>query len=745
MARRTQSKPRRTRQEVPRFSKPARAARRRQGLPFWASESQGLPFWSQPTRGGRGGIPAGVMSERDARRFAEQFAARLTDAMGQQAAGAPVIRGRVDYGSEVVRRKPVAPPQPRLRTWRFRRHVQPFAWLAALIAAGAGLGHVPHHPLWWGLAAGVLVPLGMVSVAGQRRKDCTQVFSGWVRRFTRWQALATSVWLPVMAAYGIRPAAPWVLVSCAPFLALWVRHYRWVQGKVEVPPAAPAGPSDDTRTWAALAGQQKWKAILGPAEPLDGGGRRFKVQCDGVKTVIKDIVGKPDNVAGAWHRPVTECFAERDPQGVASRGYLTILGSSTLQDTRWWDGRGMDKRTGLVRIGRFADGQTAHTKWYTPRYGTRHDLFSGTTGCGKTELLNLYVFAALLTGWFVPVICDPQEGQSLPFWQDRCLYASGVGQVERRIRGLHAGFLDRSSVLGRTPWNDDGVRMPGMPFFDYELLGGRWPMVLVIIDEAHMVLRDGDKQQRQIVAYVLEMARLIRKAGGKMVLATQVPGLEDLGGKQALRDMLRGGNVWSGRTANKVASGMLGLAKDPSEIPRFFGDQTETAGLSYTAGPDNRPDAPMRTDRIPKELYRNPPPVPVLDDRFLEVMDRAMREAVSPSSTVAPVTGAPAPAGAVPAPRRPLFGARHLTAVPDLDPEDAPAGRRCADAVLRVLTADGGPLERGVIIERAGLVSKEWGRRSPWTIKAVGNALQAMTASGTIVQPAGKGTAYRIR
>ena len=337
-ARRSRSRSRSRRApEVPRFSSRARAARQRQGLPFWASESRGGPFWSQPRRRGDAGIPSGVMPDRDARRFAEQFAARFTDVMTQQM-GPPVIRGQVDHGSEVARRRrSVPPPQPRLRTWRFRRHVQPFAWLAGLLAVGAALGHVPHHPVWWGLAAGVLLPLGMVSVAGQRRKDGTQVFSGWARRFTRWQAAATAVWVPVMAAEGIRVTAPWVLVSCGPFLALWVRHYRWVQGKVEVPPVEE-GPTDDTRTWAALAGKQKWTAILGPPEVLDGGGRRFKVQCDGVNTVIKDVVGKPDNVAGAWHRPVTEAYAERDPHGVASRGYLTILGSSTLQEGRWWDG-----------------------------------------------------------------------------------------------------------------------------------------------------------------------------------------------------------------------------------------------------------------------------------------------------------------------------------------------------------------------------------------------------------------------
>ena len=61
-----------------------------------------------------------------------------------------------------------------------------------------------------------------------------------------------------------------------------------------------------------------------------------------------------------------------------------------------------------------------------------------------------------------------------------------------------------------------------------------------------------------------EIGRLGRKTGTALWLATHIPSLSDLGGEQALRDMLRGGNVVSMRTANRVATGMLGLEKDPS-------------------------------------------------------------------------------------------------------------------------------------------------------------------------------------
>jgi hypothetical protein len=58
----------------------------------------------------------------------------------------------------------------------------------------------------------------------------------------------------------------------------------------------------------------------------------------------------------------------------------------------------------------------------------------------------------------------------------------------------------------------------------------------------------------------------------------------------------------------------------------YFTDGKETYGLGYVAGPDNRPDAPMRTDLVPKAMRRKVPAVPALDDRFAEAMARAMEK-----------------------------------------------------------------------------------------------------------------------
>jgi hypothetical protein len=589
----------------------------------------------------------------------------------------------------------------RTGAWRLRRQFPPFAWGAGLAASGAALHAAPHHAIL-GPVAGIGAAVVLILF--------TRHLSAFARRWCDAAAFLTLAWLTALAAAGFGAPAPAMLaLTWIPFAVAWGRHYRIRPGEGRQEPEQ-APPDDDRQRWNALAEARRWNATLGQVQPLPGGGRRYPVQADGIKTTIKDILNAPDNVAGAWHKPVTETYTERDPYGVTTRGFLTILGSDTLMTVREWDGGGIDPQTGLARFARFADSSPAHLKFYTPRYGTRHALVSGTTGSGKTELLNLICFIALASGRFIPVVLDPQEGQSLPFWRDRVLYAAGLDACHVMLRGLHAGMLDRSRYLASLRWDDDGIAMRGMPFFDYELTG--LPMPLIIFDEAHMALKGRTKAEQQIVEKTTEIGRLGRKTGTGLWLATHIPSLAELGGEQALRDMLRGGNVVSMRTANRVGAGMLGLEKDPSEIPQYFADGEETYGLGYAAGPDNRPDAPMRTDLVPKALRRNVPPVPQLDDRFLEAMDRAMR---GDGGVTAPAAAAASPSEASEA--------------------DGPDGHRCADAVLQVLSDRRAPMDRGEIIKWAGeLVTTGWGRDKPFSIRSVGDALRGLTEAGTVVK-----------
>lgn len=595
--------------------------------------------------------------------------------------------------------------------YRFRRHLPPFLWLAWVLA--------------WGLGAGIKPGLVVAAVTAGGIWLLTRHLPDFTRKCSYAMAALAALWIPALCLTGFAPSWPHLLVgiyralvlgSMLAVTAVWVKHYRFRPAEPEAAPVVAK--LNDYVTWNALTAEKKWKATLGSVEALPGGGRRYPIRTDGIKTTIGNIVSAPENIAGAWHKPMTEAYAERSPDGITSSGFLTVLGGDTLMRTREWNGKGIDPETGTAIVGRFADGSAAHFKFFTPRFGTRHALISGTTGSGKSEVLNLLLFIAIECGYIVPVVLDPQEGQSLPYWRDRCLYAAGKAECLNMLRGLHAGMLDRSRYLSSLKWDDDGVPMRGMGFFDHVLTG--LPIVLGIFDEAHMLLSGNSKDDREAVGLTLDIGRLGRKTGEAMWLATHLPGLSELGGEQALRDMLRGGNAWSGRTANRVAGGMLGLEKDPSLIPQYFANGKETAGLGYIVGPDNRPDAPMRTDLVPKAMKRANPVVPALDDRFAEAMDRAMRMGgVQLQVPAAPLAAVPSPA----------------------DEEPAPPGRTASDAILAVLDAAGGEVDRGELLIRCGqLVTTGlgrlpgWGRAKPFSVSSMQHNLTDMAAAGRIVK-----------
>jgi hypothetical protein len=261
-------------------------------------------------------------------------------------------------------------------------------------------------------------------------------------------------------------------------------------------------------------------------------------------------------------------------------------------------------------------------------------------------------------------------------------------------------------------WEDDGHRAKGLQFFDAGITG--LPVVMPIIDEAPLLLTGGgnSKLASEMTYLTAGGAKLGRKTGLSKWLVAQLPSLAELGGDQALRSMLVGGNVISLRTGDRVSAGMLGLDADPSALPKYFPDGEPTQGIGYAVTMDNR-QAPMRTDLVPSAMRHRPVAVPRLEDEFLEAMDYAMgaQGILLPSLPALPSLSLPA----------------------DAPRDDEPEGRRCTDAVLQVLSDRGAEMQRGEIIKWVGeLAVTGWGREKPFGIKSVGNALQKLTEAGTV-------------
>lgn len=594
-------------------------------------------------------------------------------------------------------------PVPRWQT-RPRTAAPPRTALAAQARFNAATAAPRRHrrqttAVWWGV---VLTVTALVLHAARARTAvdvaaatvwAAGIFlatrhldSRWTRRAAVVAAGLTMVWLPLIAALGPAPSLAVFAACWAAFTVACFHHYRGDQ--------APATPSKDEETWARLAEHKRWNARLGNAETIPNG-RRYPIRCDGVQTHIGDVLAQPLSVAAAWHKPITEAYVEPSPDGVASRGTLTILRTGTLQGIRHWDGEGVTG-DGFARVARFADGADARIRIFAPMDGARHSLIAGTTGAGKSELLGLLLHVYLTSGFIFPVVLDPQEGQSLPDWQGVVPYAAGAEQCMEMLRLIHQMMYSRSRRLASMTWDDQG-HTRRMSFFDHQLTG--WPLIRVIADEAHVLLSDP-----AAIELFKDIGKLGRKTGTGVDLVTQVPSLEELG-SQTLRSMLRGGNVICLRTADRVSAGMLGLPADPHDLPQYFANGDYTYGLGYVIGPDRR-QAIARTDIPTSEQRRRAYTLPALEADSQAILNGFGSQA------------APGPAAAV----------SHAST-----PEDSPApdGQTAADAILAILDHR---MSRGDIIIAAQNLSLQWGRPQRFSLRAVTLALAKLAETGRVTR-----------
>lgn len=600
---------------------------------------------------------------------------------------------------------PVASVLARTGAYRFRRHLTP-CWLLAGIAA-LGLGAHAFHSI---RATAIGVVLGVLSAAGLWL--LTRHLKTFSRRAGAAMAALTVVWVPVLTLAGT--AVPWpalLFASWLPLMWVWAKHYRWRPDEKRDEPDP-----DDVALWATTLGAKG--RLAGSALCLPSAipsGTSYTLRLKRGDQDSSDVFGMSKKIASLYGKPVTEVYPERFPDGREHEVTLTLLRKNTLSRVRMDDGSGIDPATGLAVIGDFPDGTAAHFRFWSPRNGTEQSVVVGVKGSGKSYLLHLLLVKAVRsTVPVVPIVLDPQQGQSLPDWRGKVTYARGVPQCMLYLRAFEAGMKARSDYLADLAWTDeDGYERPGMDFFDPLLCG--LPPVFMVFDEAHLVLGD-PKYGPEAIRIVGNLAKLDRKAGGHLMLVSHSLLLSQLG-DMTLRAMVVGGNAVALRTGENLSGGIIGLEADPKLLPRIFPDGSETHGLGYIAGPDNRPDSPMRV-----RLVRNPRKVAV-ESQIAEMDDvfgNAFRAVLDAAGRAGPAV-------------RPAAVSTTLAAVPP--PEDDKPGRTAADAILAVLDRE---MTRGEIIVACGLVTKEWGRK-PFSTKALSDALSKLASADQIDKP-GHGT-----
>ncbi|MDX2632070.1 hypothetical protein PV381_36865 [Streptomyces scabiei] len=273
------------------------------------------------------------------------------------------------------------------------------------------------------------------------------------------------------------------------------------------------------------------------------------------------------------------------------RGRISVFTENPLKKgTLFGPQHVLDPETGLAPIGIYYDGEPAHYRFFLPGSGAVHSFVTGTTGSGKSRLLDGLLGIERRSPLVCSIVIDPQAGLSLPDWPDGvCVFAPGNAFGIVVLRAIHALMKERGQRYNRMKWVDDkGRTRVGRAFF---VPGDPDPLISVTLDEAHDLLNDPDYGE-EAVKIIGDLAKEARKVGIKFRLANQSPNASELGGETLIRDLLQGGNnavLRSGSSATgKRAAGSALAGVDPGAIPKEFNDGSGTGGLGYLAGPDNR-------------------------------------------------------------------------------------------------------------------------------------------------------------
>ncbi|MFJ3861782.1 hypothetical protein ACIPRL_36890 [Streptomyces sp. NPDC090085] len=217
----------------------------------------------------------------------------------------------------------------------------------------------------------------------------------------------------------------------------------------------------------------------------------------------------------------------------------------------------MDSR-GYVRAGTYVDGRAALLPLAQPGSGARHLYLVGGSRSGKSGLLEQILLSAHRSGIAV-ILASPQAG-TIAGSSLAAYLGDGLDKAMGALRLAFAMMLDREARY----------RSPAFPFTD--------PLVLVVIDEAHMLLSASSPYHLEAKAIVEQLTRRSLKRGIGVVLATQTPLAEDLGNSTVIRSQLligggavflrcaRGQGSLVGANAVEGAEG-IDLSMIPSQWP----------------------------------------------------------------------------------------------------------------------------------------------------------------------------------
>ncbi|WP_327362914.1 hypothetical protein [Streptomyces sp. NBC_01296] len=420
-----------------------------------------------------------------------------------------------------------------------------------LIQAGAGLAHLvldvgEDHASFTGvitLPQGQQVRVKAADIAAVYQIPVSQVEMGDPKHY------APNA-LPITVHLKKPSAAPQIAAAGAPATPeeLWAAH-------VAVPEGAMPG---TTLTLTRYDGPLDWEGIATRARRAIG-------------TVnIHDLAGNLDL------ETIQIALAPTDKpsqMGVRVMREHALMHGTMLSSVV--DELAMDSR-GYVRLGTYIDARAALVPLAQPGSGARHLYLVGGSRSGKSGVLEQVLLSAHKSRIAV-ILSSPQAG-TIAGAGLAAYCGDGLDEAMGALRLAYAMMLDREARY----------RSPAFPFTD--------PLILIVIDEAHMLLSVSSQYHAEAKAIVEQMTRRSLKRGIGVVLATQTPLAEDLGNSSIIRSQLLigGGAVFLrcakgqgslvGANAVEGAEG-IDLSKIPPQWPGQYAKvaDRDMSGLDTTA------------------------------------------------------------------------------------------------------------------------------------------------------------------
>lgn len=289
------------------------------------------------------------------------------------------------------------------------------------------------------------------------------------------------------------------------------------------------------------------------------------------------LLGRIAAAFGCTYADVSFAADESD-LGVA---YLRVQPDNLLAEVKLWPGpdAANDWKRGRSRIGRFDDAADIIYQWWTST-GAAHDLISGCTGSGKSELVAQLILAGLHShGLVLDWVGDPQGGQSYGVLKDAVdWFARDKAEITLMLLGALKEMLRRNDELAKVnvkTWR---------PTRDM-------PLLVLTLDEVQSYIEDPI-----ILDLVEKLVGQGRKCGIKLRLITQVPAAYNLGGSTYIKEQLKSGQTIICRAMTDIAgrSAVEGdCPVDPTLLPMKWGPHTcnageTTAGLMFVQGVNAR-------------------------------------------------------------------------------------------------------------------------------------------------------------